>query len=134
MEWFGGGVTAIVVHGTFDLNGFQISTSLDGFNGGNYTQLASGCDFTTSFPDYYYASGDWRAAPKGQGLADFVAGREWGKGPQANGGGGGNDHNSGGGGGANLSDGGSGGENREPGVFNCDGYDPGNGGKALTGS
>jgi hypothetical protein len=39
MEWFGGGVTAIVVHGTFDLNGFQISTSLDGFNGGNYNSL-----------------------------------------------------------------------------------------------
>ena len=56
-----------------------------------------------------------------------------GRGAFANGGGGGNDHNSGGGGGANAGAGGLGGRNDEPATFGCFGDFPGLGGTALAG-
>jgi hypothetical protein len=58
--------------------------------------------------DFY--KGGW----KGEGIAAYIAGKETGRGPQANGGGGGQSHNSGGAGGGNYGMGGAGG-NQFPG-------------------
>lgn len=126
-----GGVLALKVLDTLRLNA-DIDVSGLGFRGGGANnQPASNCNFLTNSNDYWYPLNDWRGAEKGEGLAVWTPGREAGRGPQANGGGGGNDHNTGGGGGANTSSGGRGGKNAEPSTFGCDGDFPGDGGKAI---
>ncbi len=106
-----GGVIAIECSGTLTLSssGPVIVADGLGFQGSTVVQNnATGCG--SNWPNYYYpntAAG--RGAPKGQGIAAFIANKEGGKGPQATGGGGGNDHNAGGGGGAQYGAGGNGG-------------------------
>ncbi|MFK8008442.1 MAG: PKD domain-containing protein [Saprospiraceae bacterium] len=127
-----GGVLALKISGELIMNA-NIDVSGLGFRGGE-TQTASNNNCTWLFQqnDYFYEFGNWRGSAKGEGIASIILDKEFGKGPQANGGGGGNDHNSGGGGGANITKGGAGGENNEPQTFGCQGNHPGLGGKAIT--
>ena len=133
-SWNGetGGVFALRISGQLLMNA-NIDVSGLGFRGGE-TQTANNNNCTWLFQqnDYFYEFGNWRGSAKGEGIASFVLEKEFGKGPQANGGGGGNDHNSGGGGGANISNGGAGGENDEPQTFGCQGNHPGLGGKGIA--
>ena len=111
-----------------------------GFGGGDHLIIpdACGCSFggDPTHSDFYYAYGSALGAPKGEGIAPFTVGREAGKGKQANGGGGGVDHNAGGGGGGNY---GAGGEGGQPcttrscffGQY-CRGFHPGVGGLSLS--
>lgn len=133
MPWDGnlGGVLAIEVTGALTLAA-DISATGMGFRGGQSVLADDNCTLLTSANKYYYESGNWRGAPKGEGIVPLVNGRELGRGPQANGGGGSNTHNSGGGGGSNRSQGGVGGENREPSFGGCDGLFPGLGGVPLN--
>ncbi len=126
-----GGVVFLMIQNNLTLEA-DITTSGIGFRGGA-TNFGTNndCSWISNQDDYYYSLGSWRGAQKGEGIADYVSGRESGRGAQANGGGGGNDHNSGGGGGANISAGGKGGDNDEPSTFGCDGYFAGRGGKSL---
>ena len=120
-----GGVLALDVSGTLTLNA-PVSADGAGFRGGAaYIGPGNNCNFLLPETAFFYALGNWRGAYKGEGIALPIAGKELGRGPQASGGGGGNDHNSGGGGGANITDGGEGGDNDEPGALGCDGYYPG---------
>lgn len=132
MPWDGnlGGVLAIEVNGTLTIDA-DIKASGMGFRGGLSVLADDNCTLLTSADKYFYESGNWRGAPKGEGIVPLVNGRELGRGPQANGGGGSNTHNSGGGGGSNRFAGGTGGENREPSFGGCDGFFPGLGGTPL---
>lgn len=123
-----GGVLAFEVQGLLVVDA-PVDASGAGFRGGQgFIAATNNCNFLFPENDYYYGLGTWRGAWKGEGIAAYISGREFGRGPQANGGGGGNDHNAGGGGGANISDGGAGGNNDEPNNLGCDGYFPGRGG------
>jgi PKD repeat protein len=108
----------------------NIDVSGLGFRGAQKQLVASDCNFLTNADDFHYTTSNWRGSPKGEGIAELVQGKEHGRGAQANGGGGGNDHNSGGGGGANITNGGIGGKQGTSG-FGCDGDYPGRGGKAC---
>ncbi len=126
-----GGVLALEVSDTLYL---QAPVVLDGqgFRGGELLPQESFCQWFLNQNDWYYALGDWRGAAKGEGVAIYLAGKEAGRGPQANGGGGGNDHNSGGGGGGNAGcQGGIGGNYFFESIFGCPGVYPGRGGRAL---
>ncbi len=126
-----GGVLALEVSDTLYL---QAPVILDGqgFRGGVLLPQESSCQWFLQQNDWYYALSDWRGAAKGEGIADFIAGKDAGRGAQANGGGGGNDHNSGGGGGGQSgAAGGRGGDYYYQSVFGCPGVYPGRGGKAL---
>lgn len=70
-------------------------------------------------------------AKKGEGICTPDTSDYYGKGAMANGGGGGNDHNSGGGGGSNYGAGGLGGDRLNASVIACPGGNPGIGGRAL---
>ncbi|MCU0435656.1 MAG: T9SS type A sorting domain-containing protein [Bacteroidia bacterium] len=108
-----GGVIALVVNGTLTINsGFRIDASSLGFRGGVIPGTSNGsawCNFTdfraanTTTPCYEYIYGQ-----KGEGIAEDAP-NDYGRGPQANGGGGAGEHNAGGGGGSNASAGGMGG-------------------------
>ena len=126
-----GGVLALEVIDTLTLHA-SLSVEGQGFRGGAIQVLASNCQFFLDYNDYYYNLGNWRGARKGEGVAAYLSDKEAGRGAQANGGGGGNDHNTGGGGGAHLQGGGQGGEQSPNSVFSCQGPYPGLGGKALT--
>ncbi|MBK8426315.1 MAG: PKD domain-containing protein [Lewinellaceae bacterium] len=127
-----GGVLALEVINTLVLNAPVIADGI-GFRGGSaYIAPGNNCNFLIPEAAYFYGVGNWRGGSKGEGIALQENSKELGRGPQANGGGGGNDHNTGGGGGAHLTQGGQGGDNDEPSAFGCDGYFPGLGGKAIT--
>jgi len=127
-----GGVLALEVDGTLTMNA-PVNASGKGFRGGIAETISpNNCSWLLAENDYYYDLNTWRGAAKGEGIAAFISDKEAGKGAQANGGGGANDHNSGGGGGAHLSNGGPGGENDEPTTFGCDGFHPGQGGKGIA--
>ncbi len=120
-----GGVLALDVAGTLTLNAPVLADGA-GFRGGAaYIGTGNNCNFLFPETNYFYALPNWRGGYKGEGIALPEVGKELGRGPQANGGGGGNDHNSGGGGGGNITDGGNGGDNDEPSALGCDGYYPG---------
>ncbi len=122
-DWNGttGGVLVFEATGNVVLNA-NIDLTGRGFLGGNNLQVCpNSCNFTTNEANYYYPIGNYRGAPKGEGIAAFIINKEHGRGAQANGGGGGNDHNNGGAGGGNYAAGGVGGNNAEPGAFNCKG-------------
>lgn len=123
-----GGVVALMAD-TLIIEAPVVATGR-GFRGA-VSALADGviCNSLTFNNRYYYPQGNWRSAPKGEGLALPIAGKEWGRGAQASGGGGGNNHNSGGGGGSGGGSGGRGGENDEPSFGGCDGFFPGEGGR-----
>ncbi len=128
-----GGIIAIEVPGTLTLNA-NIDATSAGFKGGKSGgAISNACNAFTNITDYATDSLTWEYKSfKGEGVANYVANKWSCRGPQASGGGGGNDHNSGGGGGANLTAGGIGGRNNEPGTFNCKGYQPGLGGLPLS--
>lgn len=126
-----GGVLAIQVSGTLSFND-DIDLSSTGFRGGVADIAASNnCSWLIPQNGYFYPLNNWRGAAKGEGIAPFLSGAESGRGPQANGGGGGNDHNAGGGGGSNSNPGGQGGTNNEPSTFGCSGQFPGLGGRTI---
>lgn len=102
-----------------------------GFRGGRGVQKSDDCIFLSASDDYTYADGSFEGTRRGEGITPLPAGRELGRAPLANGGGGGNDHNSGGGGGANWSGGGRGGLNITNSPFRCSGRYPGMGGYGL---
>lgn len=136
-NWNGenGGVIAFSVTNTLTLAA-AINADGAGFRGGRTASPESDCTggLNSAF-DYAYADGDWRGAAKGEGVADYIEGKENGRGAQANGGGGGNDHNAGGGGGANVNAGGNGGVRATPFIdlsLQCKGDNPGVRGKALA--
>lgn len=128
-----GGVLAIEVSGTLTIAA-NISAQGRGFRGGKrLAAIANSCSWLTNITDYATDTITWHYKSfKGEGVASYVPNKWGSRGPQANGGGGGNDHNAGGGGGANRAPGGLGGRNNEPGTFNCKGYQPGLGGLALS--
>ncbi len=133
-NWNGktGGVLAFQVTGTttFDAG---IDVTGKGFRGGEKLEISgNSCTWLAASASYYYPNNSWEGSSKGEGIAIISSGKEFGKGAQANGGGGGNDHNSGGAGGGNYNTGGIGGENDDPSVFACRGYNPGIGGLALN--
>lgn len=135
LPWDGttGGVVILEVRGTLSILGGEINMNVKGFRGGALNETCpNSCNFSQNNADYFYASPNYRSSLKGEGIAAVITGKERGRGAQANGGGGGNDHNAGGGGGGNLSAGGIGSRNNEPGAFNCKGYNPGDPGKALN--
>ncbi len=126
-----GGVLALEVTDSLVMHA-PITADGAGFRGGTaYIGPGNNCNFLIPEAAYFYGLGNWRGGSKGEGIALLQAGKELGRGPQANGGGGGNDHNAGGGGGAHLTRGGSGGENDEPTSLGCDGYYPGFGGYEI---
>lgn len=127
-----GGIIAISVENTLVLNA-PIDATGAGFRGGQIESSTNDC--TGGFnnaANFIYPRNDWRGAPKGEGLREIIAGKENGKGPQANGGGGGNDHNAGGGGGAHIATGGRGGIRPTPILTTrCKGDNPGEGGNEV---
>lgn len=127
-----GGILALEVTNTLRLNA-PIDADGKGFRGGTADITASNnCGAFTNANAYFYNLNNWRGATKGEGIAALLSGKEAGRGAQANGGGGGNDHNSGGGGGANATAGGNGGKNEEPDFLGCSGQNPGIGGRAIN--
>jgi gliding motility-associated-like protein len=107
LPWDGtiGGVLVFNVANTLTLNN-NIDVSNKGFRGGLYEQQISSCGENGFFHSQTSASG----AYKGEGIAVLSSNLVKGKGKSANGGGGGNDHNSGGAGGSNFGQGGNGGK------------------------
>ncbi len=129
-----GGVLAISVLDSLYVNG-SIDVSEQGFRGGVKLIDTVNCTFLSSSPAYAYPSaygGTGVGAKKGEGIAVFIPGQEFGRGPQANGGGGGNGHNTGGAGGGNGAVGGNGGERVPSGFFSCTGINPGISGVSLA--
>jgi hypothetical protein len=134
-SWNGttGGVIALEVSGTLMLD-HSIDALGIGFRGGANTQVCPNtCNAFLNNNAYSYATGNYRGALKGEGVASVIMGKELGRGAQANGGGGGNDHNNGGGGGGNYLAGGQGGNNNDPNTLGCKGNNNyGRGGVALN--
>lgn len=113
-DWNGttGGVLAIEASGTLTLNA-DIDVSGQGFRGGVH-HIANTCGCILNAPDWYYPNLGTGAniadgGQKGEGIAEYIANKEYGKGAQGTGGGGGNNHNNGGAGGGNYGTGGTGG-------------------------
>ncbi|MEZ4775525.1 MAG: T9SS type A sorting domain-containing protein [Bacteroidia bacterium] len=128
-----GGVLAIELTGTLTLAA-NIDVSNQGFRGGTHLRGDTTCMIFPNDPDYYYPYAgpggvDTKGGMKGEGIAEYIVGKEYGKGAQANGGGGGNDHNNGGGGGTNYAFGGAGGYRSS--VF-CSSFDVGSSGEGLS--
>ena len=94
------------------------------------------CDFLHNISNYYlsvppsdkYSTG----GKKGEGIADYIANKEYGRGKLTNGGGGGNSNNTGGAGGSNYGAGGNGGLRSMESAFQCHGGSPGIGGLSLS--
>jgi gliding motility-associated-like protein len=104
-----GGVLALEVKGNLILND-SMDVEGKGFRGGSknanvLTYSAANCGFT----DYYTSASTANGAMKGEGIAKYKRNKEYARGANANGGGGGNQINSGGAGGAGFSLGGNGG-------------------------
>ena len=126
-----GGVLALAVEDTLSLEA-EIDVSGKGFRGGLLALVNSGCTFLSNTNGYFYDNANWRGAAKGEGVAALIPNKEKGRGAQATGGGGGNDHNTGGGGGSNaFSTGGSGGQQDSDTPLGCEGVYPGIGGKSI---
>lgn len=107
-----GGVLVFLTSGTLTLNA-NIDVSGLGFRGGSASvSFWSGC----SFLDYFNTIASGTAGQKGEGISNYGITYECGRGPLANGGGGGNQSNAGGGGGANFGAGGKGGDQEN---FSC---------------
>ncbi|HEY8936179.1 MAG TPA: T9SS type A sorting domain-containing protein [Cyclobacteriaceae bacterium] len=120
-----GGIIAFEASGTVTL-GANIDASSSGFAGG----VAAGSNINC--PDNAtYVSTVTNFGGKGEGMTAFTSGQQYARGPQANGGGGGNPYNAGGGGGSNYSIGGSGGEGDQPGGSCTNQYAGGLAGKSY---
>jgi Secretion system C-terminal sorting domain len=117
-----------------------ISASGQGFAGAafvNFPTPTYNCNAAFNITNYFLQLApvpnlNYSGGPKGEGIAAFIANAEYGRGKQANGGGGGNNHNTGGGGGANWGTGGNGGQRSNESIFNCHGTNPGIGGLSLS--
>ena len=113
-----------------------IDASAKGFRGGGIKSYAN-CESLQNYNDYYYninTTDRSNGGPKGEGISVIIAGKECGRGAQANGGGGGNNHKAGGGGGGHQVAGGIGGEQKHVSdIRNCAGNYPGYDGKATAG-
>jgi gliding motility-associated-like protein len=109
LPWDGskGGVLVLNVKDTLTLNA-DIDVSRKGFRGGKMRN-SNFNGFTCNVTNFFYADNTRFAAGKGEGIAQISSAKSSGKGPLANGGGGGMDTNSGGGGGSNAASGGRGG-------------------------
>lgn len=131
-DGFTGGILAFAVTNTLTLDAPAVADGA-GFRGGaDYLAPVNNCTWLIGESGYYFPAGNWRGAYKGEGVAAADSSKTLGRGPQANGGGGGNDHNAGGGGGSHAGTGGVGGDNDEPTTFGCDGYFPGLPGHTLV--
>ena len=134
LPWDGnkGGVLVFNVQNALTLNA-DMDVSGRGFTGGIDPVTVPGA-FNCNENQFYYPVNPDLASGKGEGIADISAARSFGRGALANGGGGGNSHNSGGAGGGNISAGGFGGYQFESSP--CNGTVPfdnrGISGKALT--
>jgi gliding motility-associated-like protein len=108
-----GGVLILNAKDTITLQG-SLDVSGKGFRGGSISNNPDGACGSGS-TGYYYPltqpGGAWSTggAEKGEGIAEVSEAKRAGRGRLANGGGGGNKHNTGGGGGSNFSTGGKGG-------------------------
>lgn len=121
-----GGVIAFEATGTITMNA-NISADSAGFKGGPlFRNTTYHCGPQSAW--YYGLTGN-QGAPKGEGIAAFITNKEYGRGKQANGGGGGNEDNTGGGGGANYGAGGGGGDK----IGTCGAGTHGESGLALSG-
>lgn len=122
LPWDGeiGGIVVFEVAGTLDFGTQNINVEEQGFRGGDAELSGGGCSGIFLDATYYsdVTSADQRAR-KGEGIAEFIVTKECGRGPQANGGGGGNNHNAGGCGGGNYGAGGAGGRRIKPSTFAC---------------
>ncbi len=133
-----GGVIVIAAPNSWVRLSANIDASSKGFRGGVRQDMVSGCtcaNYATQYTSYFYATGAWQGALKGEGVSPLIGGKEAGKGKQANGGGGGNDHNTGGAGGANFGTGGNGGLANASSCFfgsYCRGLHAGIGGLGLS--
>ncbi|MEO7307149.1 MAG: gliding motility-associated C-terminal domain-containing protein, partial [Ferruginibacter sp.] len=109
LPWDGnkGGVLAFNVQNALTLND-NMDVSGKGFKGG-LDPISIPPVFNCNENEFYYPVNPDLASGKGEGIADISAARSFGKGALANGGGGGNSHNSGGAGGGNIGAGGFGG-------------------------
>ncbi len=131
-----GGVLALEVTGTLTLNK-PLSANGTGYGGGGYTLFGSNCNFNPITPvsDYYMpflVNAAKTGGLKGEGISNYILGKEYARGKQVNGGGGGNNHNAGGGGGGNYGSGGDGGNRVDAPIGNCQSNSPGKGGLALN--
>jgi hypothetical protein len=135
-----GGVVAIEATNTIFLNS-NIDVSGRGFSGGQFMNFPApvyDCSWAVDVTNYslglppspnnYYHGGR-----KGESISDYIAGMEYARGKQANGGGGGNNHNSGGAGGGNYGAGGHGGARSNESAFLCHGANSGRGATSLAG-
>jgi hypothetical protein len=134
-----GGIVAIEATTSITI-GSSIDVSGQGFQGGplqNYPVPPYDCSWAFNITDYFlsippsdqYHTGGW----KGEGITDYIAGQQYGRGKLASGGGGGNNNNTGGAGGGNYGAGGNGGVRTMESFFSCHGTNPGVGGAALSG-
>jgi gliding motility-associated-like protein len=110
LPWDGrkGGVLILNVRDTINLYS-NIDVSGKGFRGAMVTNPRNN-SFYCHENNYFYTNDPVIASPKGEGITELSILRSSGKGPLANGGGGGLEHNSGGGGGSNSGVGGKGGK------------------------
>ena len=110
LPWDGskGGVLVFNVRDTLEILA-DINTTGKGFLKG-ITHNTNFNGYTCGITDFYYPDNTLHAAGKGEGISFLSTNRNSGKGPAANGGGGGMDTNSGGGGGSNGNKGGRGGD------------------------
>ncbi|MEO1437000.1 MAG: T9SS type A sorting domain-containing protein [Bacteroidota bacterium] len=132
-----GGVLVLEAN-TIDLNA-NINMAGKGFRGGTFTTgdgsyTCTGIPFGTGLSANVFFNGDGdRGGAKGEGIGNYPIDTYRGRSALANGGGGGNDHNTGGGGGSNISQGGRGGENGSTGFnFDCKGTFEGEPGFGLN--
>ena len=116
-----------------------INVSGQGFAGGafvNFPTPTYNCSWTVDVTNYFLplltGNVNVSGAPKGEGISNFIPNAEYARGKQANGGGGGNNHNTGGAGGANYGAGGNGGQRTNVTGFNCRGLYPGIGGVSIS--
>jgi hypothetical protein len=106
-KWDGnvGGVVILEATGNVNLAA-DIDVSGQGFRGGDSSSNNAQPDVNNYALPLFFGEG----GTKGEGIAHYVLDKEAGRGPQANGGGGGNSQNAGGGGGSNIGIGGIGGD------------------------
>ncbi|PWU02238.1 MAG: hypothetical protein C5B52_05825 [Bacteroidetes bacterium] len=136
-----GGVIIVEASGNITVSGNVNADGL-GFGGGtltNYTKPPYDCQWNVTVSDYYTQLVPPGPTPymiigghKGEGISDFIVNKEYARGKQVNGGGGGNNHNTGGGGGSNYGAGGDGGQRSHETFFLCHGVNPGLGGMSLS--
>lgn len=133
LPWDGGKGGILVLNARDTINmAASIDVSGKGFRGGD-DPVTIPPAFNCYEDQFYYPVNPDLASEKGEGIAIISAGRSYGKGASANGGGGGNSHNSGGGGGSNAGQGGYGGYNFEGSPCTNTPFDNrGYGGKPLT--